>query len=196
VSVYGVLLTGCRDTAELESSTAPLRDCCDQVVVVHQGTVRSRSNAEGADASRLDYLLAAMRRIPADASIIAFADDRGTDTEDLDAVGKMMEKLDEDTAAVVRAVPVTDALKRVDQAEVVGGLDRQGLFFAETPQVLRRASFEEAIARGAGELVDDPAALLVRAGMRVELLEGVRAAGTPMGTGEAGESGDVDQPRS
>jgi len=53
---------------------------------------------------------------------------------------------DEDAAAAIAAVPVTDTIKRVDGAGVViETLDRSELWAVQTPQVFRRAALERAL---------------------------------------------------
>lgn len=90
----------------------------------------------------LDLDLAAVGRsgleqVPDDASAALVVDDRTL--QELGARGVMafIDHLAPDIDAVVRAVPVTDALKRVADGRVVGGVEREGLFAPGLPQVLR-----------------------------------------------------------
>lgn len=162
--VHGVLLTGSSDTSELESSTAPLRNCCSDITVLYESV--------GAF-TRIDYLRAGMRRVPADASVVVFVDDRSVDLADLDAVSGMLEALEDGVDAVLSAIPVSDALKHIQRDEVVGGIDRAELYVPETPQVIRRCALDEVFADhhdADADRVGDPAALLLRAGMRVRIL--------------------------
>lgn len=164
--VHGVLLTGSSDTSELESSTAPLRSCCSEIVVVYE-----HGFVEGVKGlTRTDYLRAGLRCMAEDATLVVFVDDRSVDLADLDAVGEMIAGLEQGMAGLVHAVPVTDALKRIQHDEVVAGVDRERLYVAETPQVFDRRALEQVLARFPEEAVGDPAALLLRAGERVGLL--------------------------
>lgn len=77
--------------------------------------------------------------------------------------------------AAVLAVPVPDTLKRVDSARrVVATLDRDGLWLAQTPQVMRREVLEEALALAHEEdtLESDDVALLEHLGRPVAVVLG------------------------
>jgi 2-C-methyl-D-erythritol 4-phosphate cytidylyltransferase len=81
----------------------------------------------------------------------------------------------EKNGAALRAVPVTDTLKRVAaQEKVEGTLPRQGLWQAQTPQVFRRDWLVEAYAnRGkVGREITDDAQLVEAAGHPVYVVEG------------------------
>ncbi|HVE68949.1 MAG TPA: 2-C-methyl-D-erythritol 4-phosphate cytidylyltransferase, partial [Solirubrobacteraceae bacterium] len=72
--------------------------------------------------------------------------------------------------AVVVATPVTDTIKEVAQGTVVRTVPREGLWAAQTPQVLRRAALERGLAAATGSETDDVA--LVEAEGRVRVIEG------------------------
>ncbi|HYM53899.1 MAG TPA: 2-C-methyl-D-erythritol 4-phosphate cytidylyltransferase [Solirubrobacteraceae bacterium] len=77
---------------------------------------------------------------------------------------------DEEAAAAIAAVPVTDTIKRVDGAGVVSEtLDRGELWAVQTPQVFRRAALERALDVPERELAraTDDAWLVERAGGKV-----------------------------
>jgi 2-C-methyl-D-erythritol 4-phosphate cytidylyltransferase len=81
-------------------------------------------------------------------------------------------------AAVVPALPVTDTVKRVDDAgAVVETLDRVALRAAQTPQGFRRAVLEAAHA-GGDPLADvtDDAGLVERTGVTVRVVPGAAEA--------------------
>ncbi len=72
------------------------------------------------------------------------------------------------------ALAVSDTLKRADEDGVATGTaDRAGLWRAQTPQAFRRAAIEQAYAAWPdGEIPTDDAAVLERAGGRVQLTPG------------------------
>ena len=77
------------------------------------------------------------------------------------------------TGAAIAAVPVADTLKRVVDTRVVGTVDREALWAAQTPQAFRRSLIEHVIARGAGQfLVTDEAGLCEALGLPVEVVPG------------------------
>jgi len=76
--------------------------------------------------------------------------------------------------AAIAAAPVTDTIKRVDDALAVREtLDRAGLWAVQTPQVFRRAALERALEVSADVLAQatDDAWLVERAGGRVVVVE-------------------------
>ena len=77
---------------------------------------------------------------------------------------------DEGAAAAIAAAPVTDTIKRVDDAgAVVQTLERRSLWAVQTPQVFRRAALEHALDVPAEVLAEatDDAWLIERAGGKV-----------------------------
>ncbi|MCC6672474.1 MAG: 2-C-methyl-D-erythritol 4-phosphate cytidylyltransferase [Planctomycetes bacterium] len=73
------------------------------------------------------------------------------------------------------AIPVTDTLKRADERrQVLGTVDRRGIWAAQTPQVLRRDLLVRALAAAQrdGFQATDDAALLEHAGLPVEVVPG------------------------
>jgi 2-C-methyl-D-erythritol 4-phosphate cytidylyltransferase len=84
---------------------------------------------------------------------------------------------DEGAAAAIAAAPVTDTIKRVDDAgAVVQTLERRSLWAVQTPQVFRRAALERALDVPAEVLAGatDDAWLIERAGGKV-IVVGVEA---------------------
>lgn len=80
--------------------------------------------------------------------------------------------------AAVPGLAVHDTIKQVDaDGRVVATLDRTTLRAVQTPQVARRAWFDEAVSRFSGELhrFTDDAALLEAAGFPVHISEGEAA---------------------
>jgi 2-C-methyl-D-erythritol 4-phosphate cytidylyltransferase/2-C-methyl-D-erythritol 2,4-cyclodiphosphate synthase len=77
-------------------------------------------------------------------------------------------------AAAIPALPVVDALKRVDGLRITASADRAGLYRAQTPQGARRElllAAAEAHAHGEAEIPDE-ADLLARDGVAVAIVAG------------------------
>ena len=77
----------------------------------------------------------------------------------------------ERAAGAILVGPVTDTIKEVEGATIVGSPDRGRLRAAQTPQVVRRQAWLEAAALSEGDETDD-AAMLARAGLEVRVVEG------------------------
>jgi 2-C-methyl-D-erythritol 4-phosphate cytidylyltransferase len=83
-------------------------------------------------------------------------------------------KGDEGAAGAIAAAPVTDTIKRVDDAgAVVQTLERRSLWAVQTPQVFRRAALERALDVPAEVLAGatDDAWLIERAGGKVIVVD-------------------------
>lgn len=79
------------------------------------------------------------------------------------------------TGAAILAVPARDTLKRVDgELAIEETVRREGIWHAETPQVVRRALYLEACRRAAedGFTGTDEASLVERIGVRVRVVAG------------------------
>ena len=74
-------------------------------------------------------------------------------------------------AGAIPAAPVTDTIKEVAGAAIVGSPDRRRLRAAQTPQVVRREAWLAAAALSEADETDD-AAMLARAGLDVRTVEG------------------------
>jgi len=77
-----------------------------------------------------------------------------------------------DHAAVLPALPVTDTLKRVAEERVLGTVEREGLFRAQTPQGFRYREILDAHQRHAGTAMTDDVALAEAAGLAVRVVPG------------------------
>lgn len=79
--------------------------------------------------------------------------------------------------AVIPALPVVDALKRVEGVHISGSAERAGLFRAQTPQGARRDLLAAAAGNHAstGDDIPDEAELLARDGIAVATVEGEAA---------------------
>ncbi|XOF32209.1 MAG: 2-C-methyl-D-erythritol 4-phosphate cytidylyltransferase [Candidatus Electrothrix sp. YB6] len=76
--------------------------------------------------------------------------------------------------AVIAAVPVKDTLKEVEDAEIIGTVDRTRLWQAQTPQGMDRGLLERAYeyADSTGFIGTDEASLLEHAGVSVSVVMG------------------------
>lgn len=73
--------------------------------------------------------------------------------------------------AAMLAIPASDAIKRTHEGIVVTTVDRQGLYFAQTPQVFEVSVIRKAhLKRGSQSFADD-AALVEEAGVSVRIVE-------------------------
>ncbi|WP_333612295.1 bifunctional 2-C-methyl-D-erythritol 4-phosphate cytidylyltransferase/2-C-methyl-D-erythritol 2,4-cyclodiphosphate synthase [Brevundimonas bullata] len=78
-----------------------------------------------------------------------------------------------DADGALPALPVADSLRRGVEGLVVGGIDREGLWRAQTPQAFRLKTIRDAYAAWTeSEAPTDEAAVVERAGGRVRLVEG------------------------
>ncbi len=126
--------------------------------VVHGGAERQDSVANGVAAASADYVAVhdAARPFASPALVsacIAAAEQHG---------------------AAIAAVPAFDTLKRVVDQQIVATVDRQQIWLAQTPQVVRTNLLRAAIdaARTEEFLGTDEASLLERAGVAVHVVPG------------------------
>jgi len=178
VRTWGVLSLAGPDAARLAQHRLALSGLFDGVVEVSaegRGTSLTPVRFRGL----LGQLVAGLSSVPHDVERIAFLDERALDSLGIEPVLEMISWLDDRHAAVVRAAPVTDALKRVDGRSVVGGVDRSSLYVPQPPHIIRRDALDRALI-SSGDLqrvTDDPAGLLVAAGHAIRV---VRDAGPPV----------------
>lgn len=89
-----------------------------------------------------------------------------------EVIARLLEGLN-DADGALPALPVTDSLRRGDQGMVVGAVDRENLWRAQTPQAFRLKTIRDAYAVWpADEAATDEAAAVERAGGRVRLIPG------------------------
>lgn len=73
--------------------------------------------------------------------------------------------------AAILAIPASDAIKRGNEGVIISTVDRQGLFYAQTPQVFEMKMIRDAhLQRGRQSFADD-AALVEEAGVIVQIVE-------------------------
>jgi hypothetical protein len=130
----------------------------------------SRASLLGGSVIR--QLVTGMSSVPRDVERIAYLDTDVLDTLGIEPVLQMISWLDDDHAAVVRAVPVTDALKSVRGETVFGSVDRTGLYAPKPPHIVRRDALDQVLRAdsGATPATDDLAGLLVGAGHAVRVV--------------------------
>lgn len=97
-----------------------------------------------------------------------------TDPDGGERVATLLAAADGAHAAIVSALPLADALKRVDGDVVVEGLVRDGLLTPVRPSVIDRAALADALASalaGGGDTgTEDAVALLLAAGLQVRVV--------------------------
>jgi hypothetical protein len=180
VSTWGVLRVSAPGAARLAQHRRALSACLDGLVAVpasarvsaSPATLGARSGFRG----MLGALVTGLSSVPRGVERIAFLDERVLDSLGVEPVLDMISWLDDDHAAVVRAVPVTDALKRVEGSSVIGGVERAGLYVPQPPHIIRREALDAALGGAQVPAAADPAGLLVAAGHAVRV---VRDAGPP-----------------
>lgn len=122
-------------------------------------------------ATRQESMQRALAAAPADCDLVLIHD-AARPFFSLEATQEAMRAAAAHGAALL-AAPVPDTLKRDDgQGRVAGTLDRDGLWLAQTPQVLRRDLLEQALERAAAEgfAGTDDVSLVERLGVAVQLI--------------------------
>ncbi|MET0735667.1 MAG: 2-C-methyl-D-erythritol 4-phosphate cytidylyltransferase [Microbacterium sp.] len=84
---------------------------------------------------------------------------------------RVVSAIDGGAAGAVPVIPVIDTIKRVEEGEIVAGVDRAELASAQTPQGFRRDVLDAAHRGAAAEFTDD-AALVAEAGHPVAAVDG------------------------
>ena len=172
MSAWGVVRADPSPAGPPGDRFSALRAVLGGIVVVPNGHAPSASRGP-LHGSVLGDLLLGLREVPPDADVVTVLDARMPIDETLESVSLMLEHLDGGVDGVVRGVPVTDALKRVDaDGTVIGDVDRAGLFVPQTPQVIRRASLEAALLVSVPRPRTDPTSFLIRCGYPVRVLWG------------------------
>lgn len=87
------------------------------------------------------------------------------------SISALLEMLKQAPGAIL-AIPVVDTLKRDDQGKARSGVERQGLWRAQTPQAFRFADILTAHRQAAGLALTDDAAVAEQAGLAVQLVAG------------------------
>jgi 2-C-methyl-D-erythritol 4-phosphate cytidylyltransferase len=136
--------------------------------LAHLGDVRF---ADGG-ASRQESMQRGLAAAPADADLV-LVHDAARPLVPVDAVRECLAAAAR-TGAALLAIPAPDTLKRVRDDRVEATLDRDGIWLAQTPQVLRRELLERALAAAAasGFTGTDDVSLAERIGAPIEVVRG------------------------
>ncbi len=153
--VVVVAPAGREDDARAEASGI---DAATTVIVVPGG------------ATRQDSVSAGLRALDADIGIVLVHDAARALTPPA-VFDRVIAAVQETGGGVLPVLPVVDTMKRVDAEEVVGGVDRDELAAAQTPQGFPREALAHAYARASDEHTDD-AALAAADGIRVTTVTG------------------------
>lgn len=115
----------------------------DGIVLVPGGATRTESVAAGAAA------------LPPDVEVVA-VHDASRPLVPPAVVARAIDAVRDDVVAAAPGLPVADTLKRVGpDGDVIDTVDRQGLWAAHTPQVVRRDVLDAALAQRSGDATDD-----------------------------------------
>ena len=165
---WGVLSAAAEDANVLARFRGMLADHLDGFVEVPSRARR----APVLGSAVLRQLVTGLSSVPSDVERIAYVDADVLDALGIEPVLQMISWLDDDHAAVVRAVPVTDALKTVQGQRLVGSVDRSGLYAPQPPHIVRREALDDALLSDAryDRRAADLAGLLVGAGHSVRVV--------------------------
>jgi 2-C-methyl-D-erythritol 4-phosphate cytidylyltransferase len=120
-------------------------------------------------ATRSASVRAGLAAVPADADVIV-VHDAARPLASPSLWQAVVEAVRDGADAAICVVPVTDTIKRVDGAEVVGTVDREGLVAVQTPQAFRAGALRDAHV-AEGNATDD-ASLVEAGGGRVVTVPG------------------------
>jgi 2-C-methyl-D-erythritol 4-phosphate cytidylyltransferase len=123
--------------------------------------------------TRQDSVRAGLEALPADFDGIVLVHDAARALVDPSLIAAVIRAALE-TGAALPVLPLVDTIKRVRDGLVQETLDRSELAAAQTPQGVRRALLEEALARAErdGAIVTDEAMAVERLGRRVTAVVG------------------------
>ncbi len=162
----------------LAPGTAARERCHDQVVKplgLEQRVLLVEGGARRQDSS-LHGIEALPTQVREDPTTIVMIHDAARPLVSPFLVSRCLRALAEraDAAGVLPALPVRETLKRVSETRILGTVDREGLWGAQTPQVFRLGPLREAHARAAasGTTVTDDAALLEAMGLPLYVVPG------------------------
>ncbi len=147
-----------REGDALTEALAVFGDGRDLVSVVTGGATRQASVAAGLHAVWPDVE-------------IVLVHDAARALVPLGVFDRVVSAIDDGAAGAIPVLPVVDTIKRVEEGEVVGVVDRSLLSAAQTPQGFRRDILEAAYRTARDEFTDD-AALVAEAGHRIAAVLG------------------------
>jgi 2-C-methyl-D-erythritol 4-phosphate cytidylyltransferase len=122
--------------------------------------------------SRSESVRAALAEVPEEATVVLVHDAARPLVTD-DVIERVIAALGDGWDGAVPALPISDAVKRVEGEAVVETLDRGGLVAAQTPQAFVASVLREALAGHVSEAADC-ASLVEARGGRVRVVEGDR----------------------
>jgi 2-C-methyl-D-erythritol 4-phosphate cytidylyltransferase len=120
--------------------------------------------------SRSDSVRAALAEVPEDATVVLVHDAaRPLVTEEM--IGRLVTALTDGWDGAVPALPVPDAVKRVEGEAVTESIDRDGLVTVQTPQAFVASALRQALS-GDVSSAPDCSTLVEARGGRVRVVEG------------------------
>jgi 2-C-methyl-D-erythritol 4-phosphate cytidylyltransferase len=120
--------------------------------------------------TRAESVRAGLAEVPDDALAVLVHDGARPLIED-DVIERVLIPLAEGFDGVVPALPLADTVKRIEDATVIGTVDRTGLAVAQTPQAFAATVLRTAL-DGDLEGATDCSSLVERCGGRVRVVEG------------------------
>jgi len=140
------------------------------ILVAEEVAAGKVAGAVTGGASRSESVRAALAEVPEDATIVLVHDAARPLVTD-DVIGRLVTAISDGWDGAVPALPVPDAVKRVEGEAVVESVDRDGLVTVQTPQ-----AFVASVLRGAlsGDVSSAPdcSTLVEARGGRVRVVEG------------------------
>lgn len=117
--------------------------------------------------------------LPGDIDTVVFIDEPVPDGVTVGMIDDMVHAFDDHPAdALVRFVPATEAVKRVDGVLVAEGIDRSRLVAVRSPEVISRAAMANAIDGLGDRLWVNPTSLVAQSGGTVALYDHRQASAT------------------
>lgn len=140
-----------------------------QKVIDPYGFTKVQKIVVGGD-TRQESVLKGLKALPISTRLVAIHDGARPLTLPSD-IDRVVETARAERAAML-AVPATDTVKRVRDGYILGTLERDSLYLAQTPQVFDYDLILEAHqSASAGQLVSDDAALIESRGFKVRVVE-------------------------
>lgn len=102
--------------------------------------------------------------------VVVFVDEPLPDEATIHVVETMLDHFGSE-CGLVRSVPVTEAIKRLEGDEIAEGIDRSMLFYPKPPEVIRRTCLEKAILTLSEEQWVCPSAVLLGMGATIRAFD-------------------------
>ena len=163
-------MSGCRAITHIVIA-APAEHIRDMQDIVGSITVAAEVSVVTGGSSRAQSVRLAVAALPSDTSLI-LVHDAARPLVPVDLVEAVVANVGSGAPAVLPAVPVTDTIKRVDEAgRVIETVDRTHLRGAQTPQGFRADILRSALAQSQDEATDE-AGLVELLGVPVLVIPG------------------------